>query len=505
MNERRWPMAALAAAGLLFVLLATANSAGYRYGASDQAFQVPAVERALNSAAFPRDTVVIDAQARLMLLDDVVAQTMRLTGLSMETMFLVGYLLTMALLWMGIVLIGQRVSSTPWAIVVLGAVVTLRHRIPRTSANSIEPYFYPRTLAFALGALAIAALLRRRYGWTIGLVGVAALAHVTTGAWFAILLGVAGGYLDARLRRLVWTGVIAGAAVAIGMALSGRLQPLLAPIDAEWLRPMTTKDSLFPNEWPAWAWAANLATPLVLLTVHRIRTTRGVSREEDGAIVWGTMALVAVFLATVPLVAWRSMLPTQLQIPRVFWLVDFVTAIYAVALAVDIAASRRSRVPLRALVTAALLLSVARGAFVMLREHGDRSLFQTRLVSSDWTDAMGWLARQPIDVHVLADPGHALRYGSSVRVAAGRDVLLDDAKDTALALYSREVALRVQERRTALGGDFDHLSSATAASLARTYGVDYLVTAGDPLDFPLAYANRTFRIYDMRRSFSGSR
>ena len=34
--------------------------------------------------------------------------------------------------------------------VALGAAFTLRHRIPETSANSFEPYFHPRMLAFGL-------------------------------------------------------------------------------------------------------------------------------------------------------------------------------------------------------------------------------------------------------------------------------------------------------------------------------------------------------------------
>ena len=110
---------------------------------------------------------------------------------------------------------------------------------------------------------------------------------------------------------------------------------------------------------------------------------------------------------------------------------------------------------------------------------------------------MNWLATQPVDVQVMADPGHVLLYGSSVRVAAHRDVVLEDAKDTAVALYSREIALRVGERRASLA-DFGRLSSERAANLSRQYEVDYLVTAGAPLSFPVAYANGTFRIYDMR-------
>ena len=60
-----------------FALLATANGAGYRFGVSDQAFYIPAVIRAATSGAFPRDAALIDSQARLMMLDELLAWLMR--------------------------------------------------------------------------------------------------------------------------------------------------------------------------------------------------------------------------------------------------------------------------------------------------------------------------------------------------------------------------------------------------------------------------------------------
>ena len=504
MNERRWPAAALAAAGLLFVLLATVNSAGYRYGVSDQSFQVPAVIRAIDPATFPRDTLVIDAQARLMLFDDAAGWLVRTTGVSLEGLFFAGYLLTAALLWAGILLIGRYQLQSPLATVLLGAAVTLRHRIPRTSANSIEPYFYPRTLAFALGVIATAMVLRRKFRPAAMLVALAALVHVTTGAWFAVLLGVAGLSMSGVLRRPFQRGLgpLIGAAVAIvvagvgWLAMSGRLQPLVAPIDAAWLEVISTKDSLFPNEWPAWAWVANGALPAVLLVIHHWRGRLGTRTVEDEGLVMGTMALTCLFLVTMPFVALHWTLPTQLQISRVFWLIDFVTLMYGVALVTDLS-RRHGRLTLRVATAVVLAVSVGRGAFVMLVEHPERRIFEVSLPASDWTAAMQWLETKPVTVHVLADPGHVLLYGSSVRVAAQRDVVLEDAKDTALALYSRELALRVGERRASLG-DFAQLTSERASALARRYEVDYLVTAGAPLSFPVAYSNATFRIYDLR-------
>jgi hypothetical protein len=89
----RWPSTVWVAAGALFAILATANGGGYRYGVSDQAFYIPVVMRALDPAAFPRDSGLIDAQGRLMVADEVLAASMRVTGFPLEVLFLGAYLL----------------------------------------------------------------------------------------------------------------------------------------------------------------------------------------------------------------------------------------------------------------------------------------------------------------------------------------------------------------------------------------------------------------------------
>jgi len=482
----------LAAAGVVFALLATANAGGYRYGTSDQAFYIPVVAHALDPSLFPRDGSVIDAEGRLMVLDEVLAALAASTGLSLEVLFLGGYLLSLALIWSALVLIGTRVSGSTWAVAALAAAFALRHRIPRTSANSFEPYFHPRMLAFGLGALAVAAVLRRR-GWTaVALVAGAALVHVTTALWFAVLVGVALATLDIRWRRLAALAA-AGAAVTLTLAVAaGPLRDTLRVMDAAWLQAVASKDSLFATAWPAWAWLANVGLLGLLWWAHRTRVRRGEAAPEDRALVWGATALVALFVVTLPLVAAGLSLAVQFQVSRVFWLVDFMALVYVVA--------ALSRGPVRRYGAAAALalvaLAASRGAYVMLVEHPERALFEVRFVESPWQDAMRWMAGRPRDVHVLADPGHAWKYGTSVRVSAGRDVLLEEVKDSALAIYSRDVALRVVDRATAVG-DFTSLTADRARALAQQYGLDFLVTEAD-LPLPAAYVNEQFRIYALR-------
>jgi uncharacterized membrane protein len=185
----------------------------------------------------------------------------------------------------------------------------------------------------------------------------------------------------------------------------------------------------------------------------------------------------------------RLAFPVQLQISRVFWLVDVLATIYVLSSLVH----RRTA---KAVAIGLVIVSVSRGVYVMVVERPDRALFSMHLTDSPWEDAMRWLSRQPIGTHVLADPGHSWKYGTSVRVSATRDVFLEDVKDSAIAIYSRDVAHRVVERAAALG-DFTTMTPDRARELAMKYDLKYVVTEGR-LDLPVAYENSQFRIYALK-------
>src|SRR4029079_9756749 len=219
------------------------------------------------------------------------------------------------------------------------------------------------------------------------------------------------------------------------------------------------------------------------------RRQSGHATVEDDALIWGATALVAVFLLTLPLIVARLAFPVQLQISRVFWLVDVLGTIYVLSLLVNARTAK-------AVAIALMAVSVSRGAYIMLVERPDRALFSMHLAESPWEDAMRWLSRQTVNTHVLADPGHSWKYGTSVRVSATRDVFLEDVKDSAIAIYSRDVAQRVVERAAAIG-DFTAMTADRARELAMKYDLNYLVTEGR-LDLPVAYENSQFRIYALK-------
>ena len=109
---------------------------------------------------------------------------------------------------------------------------------------------------------------------------------------------------------------------------------------------------------------------------------------------------------------------------------------------------------------------------------------------------MKWAEQKPIGTHFLVDPGHAWRYGSSVRAASGRDVYLEEIKDIGIAIYSDDIADRVSSRIVELG-DFSQLDPSRAKRLARRYHIDYLITE-HPIELPLVHEQGTFLVYDLR-------
>jgi hypothetical protein len=479
----------LGAAALLFAIVATANSGGYRFGVSDQAFYVPALARGLDPGLFPRDSDVLEVQTRLWAGDEVLTVVSRVSRLDLPALSVALYVLGLVLLAWSVVFLVRGLGGSWWAVAAGLALLTLRHRIPRTGANSLEGYFHPRMIAFAIGLCALGFLLRRRSGVAFGLVALAAVAHPTTAVWFGAVVVIAAACR--WHRRTLWVIAGAGAAACAWLAVSG------PRMDASWLAVFAAKDYVFPSQWPAYAWAVNLAYPVVLWALYRRRAALAMTVPGEPAIVVALLVLVAGFGASVVLSAAHVAPVVQLQVPRVFWVLDAVALLYVAWWIVDDVAmgvgARWRAVAVALLLTAAF----ARGYYVLVVEHR-RPLVTVSLAPTPWTDAMRFLRSQPVDALVLADPGHALKYGSSVRAAALRDVVLEHSKDSAMAMYDRALAMRVADRMHALSG-FEEFGEEQIRAVARRYRATVLVVEkGRQLRFPVLYENARFVVHSLR-------
>jgi hypothetical protein len=337
---------------------------------------------------------------------------------------------------------------------------------------------------------------------------VSATVHPTTALWFATWVGVALAINERSWRMPLVTMGLLAAAGTIGAWLVGLVE--LHTMDAEWIAVVSDRDYLFPDEWAFSTWTLNLLYPVVIGLTYRARVRAGVAGQAERGVVLGCLALVAVFLCALPLIAARLSVAVQLQVSRVFWMTDVMATLlllWWLAEAPLARAAQASRLGQRgvgwyrrAMLLAGLIaiVALARGVYVQRVEHPGRPLVQVQLPDDAWSDVSGWLQRTPVDSHVLADPGHAWRYGSSLRVSAHRDVFLEDVKDGSIAMYTRPIAMRVAERRAALG-DAGTLSENAIRSLAARYDLDYLVSER-AFALPEVYRNPRFHVYRLDRA-----
>jgi len=265
-------------------------------------------------------------------------------------------------------------------------------------------------------------------------------------------------------------------------------------MDAVWLSILGEKDYLFPHEWPPYAWALNLLYPVVIAAIYRRRKALGQTASGEWLLVAGLLGLVAGFLISVPLAAMHNIRVVQLQVNRVFWLLDAIALVYvAWWLVDDLARQRRAATVITAV---AVALACARGVYILY--DTSRPLARVDLPADEWTDAMRWIRSQPPDLMVLADPGHAWKYGTSVRVAALHDTVLEQSKDSAMAMYDRAIALRISERASALS-DFGTFTDEQFRTAGRRFGASLLVLERHrDLTLPRLYQNARFAIYDLR-------
>jgi hypothetical protein len=195
-----------------------------------------------------------------------------------------------------------------------------------------------------------------------------------------------------------------------------------------------------------------------------------------------------------PLNAAHVAIVVQLQTPRIFWMLDFFATVY-VAWAVaegPIWSLRRARLAL-ALVA---VFSIARSAYIKYVKFPDRPIAEVWIPDNDWGRVMTWARATPTSSGWIADPFHAYTYGTSLRVAGERDVLVEGVKDAAIGMYERDVAMRTHERLAEIQ-PFDQMTPERARALAARHGLDYLVTI-QLLDLPLAYASGPLRVYRVR-------
>jgi hypothetical protein len=343
-------------------------------------------------------------------------------------------------------------------------------------------------------------MLRARPWTALAAAAAACAVHPMTGLWFVVWIGIALFVEQPRLRPILIIGGALGVAGGVGLLAAGFLP--VTRMDDAWLATLAGKDYLFATDWGVVPWLLNAAYPLVIGLTFLARRRRGLVRSGELGLVVGCLALVGAFLVTLPLVAAHVAVAVQLQVSRVFWMADLLTMLALVWWVAESSAwapgrgtrsSTTTRRPQWAFAVLAAL-ALGRGGYAKVVEHPERPMIALGVPADAWSDVSDYLRRAtPPGTHVLADPNHAWRFGTSLRVVAARDVFLENVKDEAMSMYDRRMAQRIAERRLALG-DFQRRTAPELVALGRRFALDVVVSEHD-LALPEIYRNPQFRVY----------
>ena len=176
-----------------FLLLLTAAAFllhGYHPYAEDAAFYLPAVEKGLQPALFPHDAEFFESHAGLTLFPELIAGSVRLTHLPLETALLLWHLLCLFFFLLGcwrVCCVCFEAPEARWGGVgLVSALLTMS--AGATTLLLMDQYVNPRSFSSCAGVFAVAFALEKRHRAAILLVAAAALVHPLMPVYTGFLL-----------------------------------------------------------------------------------------------------------------------------------------------------------------------------------------------------------------------------------------------------------------------------------------------------------------------------
>lgn len=167
-------------AGILLLLTFAALLVhGYHPYAEDAEIYLPGIEKKLDPSLFPANTQFFQSHANATWFPKVVAASIRITHLPLDTALFMWHLLSIFLFLLGLWELSGRCFSdrnARWAgVCLVGALFTLP--VAGTALYILDQYFNPRNLTAALGLFCLVKVLDRKYVQTAVLLIVVAGLH----------------------------------------------------------------------------------------------------------------------------------------------------------------------------------------------------------------------------------------------------------------------------------------------------------------------------------------
>ncbi len=438
---------------------------GYHPGAEDAEIYLPGVIRILHPLRFPRYDEFFQSHAHMTLFPNLIAASVRISHLSLDSVSLLWELLSIFLLllacWQLSGVCFKDEEPARWAGVgLVAALLTLP--VAGTALYIVDQYTNPRNLAAFAGIFAVSAALKKKYVFCGLWVAAAAAVHPLMAA-FAFSLC----FLLWAMEQLHWGGLALSAVSPISF--------LFAPTSPAYHQVALQHPYFYLRNWEWYEWLGIFAPMILLWWFARIaaaRQWREMHRLCRALVVYEAVYIVAAAVLTIP-ASFEAM--ARLQATRSLHLLYIVVFLLIGCFLGEQWLQNR---PYRWIV---LFLPICAGMFgaQLALFPASRHVEWTRAGSTNpWAQAFNWARRNtPEDAVFALDtyyPESPRAAAQGFRAIAERSMIDDAGKDSGavsmVPTRADEWYSQVQARK-----DWAHFGPADFARLRAAYGVNWVI------------------------------
>ena len=456
---------------------------GYHPGVEDDGVYLAAIKSDLAPALFPHDSAFVKLQLKTTLFDSLIAESVQLSGVSLEWTLLVWQLLSLFLLvagaWCMVAQLFEDFKARLGALVMLTAMFTLP--VAGTALYIADQYLHPRTIASALILFAISRVLAGRNWQTIPLLGSACLLHPLMGAYGASFCCI----LALQPQRIIT--VFDQRFQSSGQRSAALLCAPAMQLDWIFRRPLPIVKSILQSrhwyclyDWTWYEWAG-VVGPLVLSWMvyrlaHKSANTKLI-RISSAILVYGTVhqALAMVILAPELDLGLGALEPMR-----------YLHLIYLLMVVIGGALLGKHILQNKIECWLLIALAVNGGMFYAQRQlfaespHLELPWIQS---SNPWVQAFDWIkVNTPKDAYFALGPSYLEIPGENFhgfRALAERSALCDEAKDASVVTKVPDLATEWRKEVEAQR-NWDSFDYRDFERLKETTGATWVVLSKEP-------------------------
>jgi len=425
---------------------------------------LPGIEKHLNPALFARDSQLFLPQTRLTLFVQIVAASVRISHMRLDTVVFLWQTLSVFLFLLACWRLACRCFSATearWSSVTLvAALLTLP--VAGTALYLADQYLHPRTLATAAIIVAIADMLDRRPIRAAVWVILAAFLHIQM-AFYGVLFCIFLAWKPSKLLDQP------------GMALLPSLSSLSEPGSEAWREAARTRTQHYLLQWRWYEWLGAIA-PLALMYWFAALAQRSgqvrVAFLSRRTTAFGVFGIVSAVLLTVPPQLERL---TPYQPMRTLHLVTLLFVLLAGGL---IGQYVLGKSVIRWLL---LFVPLCGGMFYAQRQlfpGSEHVEFPGRPYGNKWVQAFVWArANTPEDGYFALDPFYMNRPGEDehgFRAFSQRSMMADMDKDPGVVTLFPQVAVQWR-RETSARLNWNSFTLADFVKLRKEFGVNWAI------------------------------